>query len=46
MKESRGEVIGPNGGIVSYSSMLDGAERFGTAVKEEMKKKGIKAKIE
>ena len=35
-----------NGGIVSYSSMLPGAERFGEGIKQEVKQKGIKVTIE
>ena len=33
-KEEKGETVGvKNGGVVSYSSMLDGAERFGYGIK-------------
>ena len=34
------------GGVVSYSSMLDGAEKFEYGIKQEMKQKGIKVSIE
>lgn len=34
------------GGVVSYSSILDGAEKFEYGIKEEMKQKGIKVTIE
>lgn len=45
-KEEKGETVGlKNGGVVSYSSMLDGAEQFGYGIKEEVKKKGLKSKI-
>lgn len=33
------------GAVISYSSMLDGAERFEYGVKEEVKKKGLKVTI-
>lgn len=47
MKESKGEVIhGSQGGVISYSSMLDGADRFGAGIEQEVKKKGLKIKIE
>lgn len=47
MKESKGEVIhGKQGGVVSYSSMLDGADRFGAGIDQELQKKGMKVKIE
>ena len=46
-KEEKGETVGvKNGAVVSYSSMLDGAERFEYGIKEEVKKKGIKAAIQ
>ena len=46
-KEEKGESVGiKNGGVISYSSMLDGAERFGYGIKEEVKKKGMKVQIE
>ena len=46
-KEARGEVVAPkNGGLVAFSSILDGAERFGEGVRQEMKQKGIKATIQ
>jgi hypothetical protein len=46
-KEEKGEVVNvKQGGVVSYSSMLDGVERFGHGIKEEMKAKGIKVQIE
>jgi hypothetical protein len=32
--------------VVSYSSILDGAEKFEYGIKEEMKQKGIKVTIE
>ncbi len=35
-----------HGGVVSYSSMLDGADRFEHGIKQELKSKGIKVKIE
>ena len=46
-KESKGEVVSGKmgGGVVAFSSILDGAERFGDGVKQEMKAKGIKATI-
>lgn len=45
-KEEKGETVGlKQGGIISYSSMLDGAERFSAGIKEEVKKKGIKVGI-
>ncbi len=31
--------------MVSYSSILDGAEKFEYGIKEEMKQKGIKVTI-
>ena len=34
------------GAVISYSSMLDGAERFEYGVKEEVKKKGLKVTIQ
>jgi hypothetical protein len=43
----KGEVVNSKaGGVVSYSSMLDGAERFENGIKEEIKQKGIKVTIE
>lgn len=34
------------GGVVSYSAMLDGADRFESEINQELKKKGMKVKIE
>lgn len=43
----KGEVVNSKaGGVVSYSSILDGAEKFEYGIKEEMKQKGIKVTIE
>ena len=45
-KEEKGETVGvKQGAVISYSSMLDGAERFEYGIKEEVKKKGLKTSI-
>jgi hypothetical protein len=43
----KGEVVNSKaGGVVSYSSILDGAERFEYGIKQEIKQKGLKVVIE
>jgi hypothetical protein len=37
---------GTQGGVISYSSLLDGADRYGASINDELKKKGIKVKVE
>ena len=32
--------------MISYSSLLDGADRYESGINEELKKKGIKVKVE
>lgn len=45
-KEQKGEVVNArNGGIVAYSSILEGADRYEHGIKEEVKKKGLKVVI-